>query len=59
MQEIERIEAFYLKQIEEYRNEFETLDKRYMQKVEGLYDQPEKNSMSIINERSEQSFHVS
>lgn len=51
MIEAERIEAFYLKQIEEYRLEFETLDRRYIQKVEGILD----NSISVKNDRAGES----
>ena len=50
--EIERIEAFYVKQCEEYRQEFELLNKRYLQKTNGLQEQ-ETNSVSVINERSD------
>lgn len=32
LEEIERVEAFYLKIYEEYKNEFEILNQRYIQK---------------------------
>lgn len=36
MNEVDRIEAFYLKMCAEYKHEFDILNKRYSQKVEGL-----------------------
>ena len=36
MNEVDRIEAFYLKMCAEYKHEFDILNKRYLQKVEGL-----------------------
>eukprot|EP00347_Sterkiella_histriomuscorum_P002512 403367865 len=51
MQEVKRIEAFYLKQCEVYKNEFDTLNLRYIQKVQGIND-ADQNSMSVINEHS-------
>ena len=51
MQKVKRIEAFYLKQCEVYKNEFDTLNLRYIQKVQGIND-GDQNSMSVINEQS-------
>lgn len=41
--EMQRIETFYLKMYEEYKNEYDTLNKRYYQKNQEHYE-PEFNN---------------